>query len=126
MAGAARAHYVFFMRRFLPLLLMLAQCSGAPSLYVGTIQPQAGTCDAPSRASLIIHRHAVQFAPSSGVLVLTGALTPEGQVQAELVRAGADKRPYRLVLRAGVTNAAVDGEYTTPRCRYAVHLQPAG
>ena len=60
------------------------------------------------------------------IVVTLGPSCCTADVFRELVRAGADKRPYRLVLRAGVTNAAVDGEYTTPRCRYAVHLQPAG
>jgi hypothetical protein len=110
------------MRRAVPLVLLcLTQCAQR-TLYIGTIQPVSGTCDPASQATLNIRDQAVEFAPTAGVLILSGKIAADGFINATLIRPGADKNPYRLSLRAALANRQVNGEYVSQRCRYTVHL----
>jgi hypothetical protein len=109
------------MRSSLILLLFLVQCT-ARAVYTGPVQPVVGTCDPIGVGTLTLRSHAVEFAPSAGVLVLTGTLGQNGAIHAELVRPGSDKRPYRLTLQATLAAGQIEGDYVTPRCQYKVHL----
>jgi hypothetical protein len=110
------------MRRAPALLLLLAHCTADHRLYVGQVSPAAGTCDPPSRGTLTMYDGNVQFAPTSGVLVLAGTAPKNGEVAASLALADADKRPYRLTLSGQVNGTFLDGEYKTKSCKYTVHL----
>jgi hypothetical protein len=91
-------------------------------MYTGTVQPVAGTCEAVSAGTLTLRANAVEFAPTSGVLVLTGTLAKDGSIRAQLVRPGSDKHPYTLTLQATLKSDQIEGDYLTPRCHYRLHL----
>lgn len=105
-------------------LPLLASCAGAnaPVNFRGKLTPVAGTCEPPGDALLIRRGRFVQFTPREGVLILEGQIAPDGSVSASLQTPGADRRPYRLTLRATLAGTSIKGEYVTPRCRYRVDL----
>lgn len=127
-------------RRYFGIFLLipfLATCGGRESLlssydarFVGTITPESGEdCHpaSPSPATLTLKRsdNSVMFAPTDGVLVLSGSLTPDGTVHARLDLATTDEhKPYPLVLDGTLVNQSFTGTYTTPGCRYRVALGP--
>lgn len=133
MAGKGSRRYF---RGFL-LIPILAACGGRESLlssydarFVGTITPESGQdCRpaGPSPATLTLKRSdkTVMFAPTDGVLVLSGSLAPDGTVHAKLdLTTTDDHKPYPLVLDGMLVNQSFTGTYTTPDCRYRVALGP--
>jgi hypothetical protein len=116
----------FFSSR-LPLFaaatLLLQACADQPITFAGTLTPQAGTCDAASRAVLVKRGQYIQFAPRQGVLVLTGRITQDGRASAGLDTVGADRKPYHLSFGATLAGQTMEGEFITPRCRYTATLQ---
>ncbi len=107
----------------LPLAL-LASCAlgDQDAIFAGPVMPVRGECDSPSRATLTVRHRNIEFAPTSGVLVLLGALGPDGRIDAGLTRPGIDGKPFRLSLKARLAGSVIAGDYVTPRCRYTVRL----
>jgi hypothetical protein len=113
------------MRLALCVLLLLAQCSaGKDALYAGMVRPVAGTCNPAMRATLSLYGSNVQFAPTSGVVVLEGSLREAGRIEANLERSGIDRQPEQFSLHATLREGVVAGDYITPRCHYTVELVP--
>ncbi len=114
------------MRCLIPLLL-LASCGppagSADGRWFGTMTPDPAAPGCTSgRASLVATRSAVLFTPNEGTRTLEGTVAPDGAVAAERMTTGADKKPYVTRLAARLTDGAITGTYTTPRCSYAVRL----
>ncbi len=105
-----------------PLALQACALEQQDIVFAGPVTPLAGTCDPATRGTLTLRHRAVQFAPSSGVLVLAGTVASDGSLAASLKQSGIDKASYQLQLQARLTGETVVGEYRTPRCRYAVRL----
>ena len=105
----------------------LAACCAAvpPDHFAGVLQPQAGTCDPPSRAALILSDSHVLFTPREGIISLDGTLAADGTIRAAAVSNGMDRTPYRQTFIGSLIGAKVTGSYTTPRCRYVVTLTAA-
>jgi hypothetical protein len=107
--------------------LALASCSAAspkPSgRWVGPVTPTTTgkTCVA-TRGMMQITAPSVIFAPDDGTWILNGSIEPDGAILADRTQIGANKEPYETSLTAHWTPEAVTGEYTTPRCKYAVRL----
>lgn len=66
----------------------------------------------------------ITFTPNDGVLVLRGALDPDGIVRAKLDASGAEHRAFPLRFEAKLTEPGVSGTYTSPICRAHVDLHP--
>ncbi len=103
------------------VLLLLTQCA-TRAIYSGPVEPVAGTCEPASSGTLTLRADNVEFAPTSGVLVLTGVLDKDGGIHADLIRPGVEKLPYHLTLHATLRAGKIEGEYVTPRCHYKIHL----
>src|SRR5271163_2128113 len=102
---------------------LAAGCAaGPPDHFAGLLQPQAGTCDPPGRAELILNESHVLFTPREGIIALDGTLAADGTIRASTVSNGMDHTPYRQTFNGQLTGDKVTGSYTTPRCRYAVTL----
>jgi hypothetical protein len=93
--------------------------------WVGPVTPVAGRCPAASQGTMtmVARDRSVTFAPSDGVIVLRGNVAPDGTVHAGLDTLGADHRPFPLRLEASLSDAGVNGTYTTPICRERVELR---
>lgn len=96
--------------------------AGRPDHFVGLLQPQAGTCDPPSRAELILDGSHVSFTPREGIISLDGALAADGSLNATATSNGMDHAPYRQTFIGKLAGDRVTGTYTTPRCRYSANL----
>src|SRR5580698_7744628 len=99
-----------------------ACAAGPPDHFAGLLQPQAGTCDPPSRAELILSNSHVLFTPREGIISLDGTLAADGTIRAATVSNGMDRTPYRQTFIGSLTGEKVTGAYATPRCRYVVTL----
>jgi hypothetical protein len=115
-----------FMALGLSFAALAAACAaGPPDHFAGLLQPQAGTCDPPSRAELNLNNSRVLFTPREGIISLEGALAADGTIRATAVSNGMDRTPYGQTFIGSLTGEKVTGSYTTPRCRYAVTLSAA-
>ena len=126
------------MRRRQPGTALLAAfaliaCTGRESVgttydlrWVGAVTPEAGRCPPATQGTMTMLSadRSVTFTPNDGVLVLRGAMGPEGIVQAKLDASGAEHRAFPLRLKATVTESGVSGTYTSPICRAHVDLHP--
>jgi len=102
---------------------LVASCAtGRPDHFAGSLQPQAGTCDPPSRAALTLNDAHVVFTPHEGVVALDGVLAADGSIRATTLSNGMDRTPYRQTFVGSLAGDRVTGSYTTPRCRYTVTL----
>ena len=73
-------------------------------------------------ATLIVQGNDAQFAPSDGVTVLKGHISPAGHVAAASTTDGADHKPFQQVFEGDRTGDRVTGRFASPRCRAAVVL----
>jgi hypothetical protein len=102
---------------------LAAGCAvGRPDRFAGPLQPQAGTCDPPSRAELILNDSHVLFTPREGVISLEGALAADGTISANATSSGMDRTPYHQTFIGNLTGDRVTGTYSTQRCRYLATL----
>ena len=94
--------------------------------WVGPVAPESGRCPPQTRGTLtmVARDRSVAFTPNDGVLVLHGTVGADGAVHASLDAPGAEHRPFALRLDAMLTEAGVNGTYTTPICRERVELHP--
>ena len=117
------------MRR-LVLLLALASCAApsptADGRWFGTANPVPAKpgCNA-SRASLVLRRAVVLFTPEEGTWTLEGKAAPDGSLTAERGGMGVNKQPFTTTFKGSLTTSGIAGTYTTPRCAFAVALQPS-
>ena len=123
--GKEKMHIQRFLSQTTFLGLLAACAADGPTTYAGTLIPQSGACDPPSRASLVKRGRDIAFTPAQGVLILVGQASPSGDIAAALTNPGADHKPYTLKLTATLTGPTIAGTYLTPRCRYAVRLTQA-
>ena len=125
---ATRQGILTTMRR-LVLLLVLASCAAPPPTadgrWFGTASPAPAKpgCNA-SRASLVLRRAVVLFTPDEGTWTLEGNAAPDGSLTAERSGIGVSKQPFKTTFKGSVTPAGITGTYITPRCAFAVALQP--
>ena len=105
--------------------LAAACAAGPPDHFADLLQPQAGTCDPPSRAELILNNSHVLFTPREGIISLDGMLAADGTIRAAIVTNGMDHTPYRQTFIGSLIGDKATGSYTTPRCRYVVTLTAA-
>ena len=115
-------HKLSFISQLAGLALLAACAADAPVSYAGNLTPQSGACDPASRAVLVKRGRDLEFTPSQGVLILSGQVTPSGDLAAALSTPGADHKPYLLKLSATLSGDTITGTYVTPRCRYKVLL----
>lgn len=107
------------------LSCILAGCSSSgQAFYIGTLKPQAGTCDPPGSATLEIRNDAILFVPTDGTVILHGSVSTGGALHAEATLPGMDHKPYQLVFSAPSAQiGTVEGQYVTPRCTYVITLR---
>ena len=106
------------------LTVLLSSCAGTRmDAYFGTTIPQTGVCDPPQAASLTIRREQVRFAPTQGVLVLSGSIAPDGAIKAVLTIPDINRKPTLYRLEAHLTGNDITGSYITPRCTSMVSLK---
>jgi hypothetical protein len=94
---------------------------------VGPVTPEGGShCGTATNGTLtmVSKDRAITFTPNDGVLVLHGAIAPDGAVHAALDITGSSHRSFPLRLDGTLTQAGINGTYTTPRCRSHVDLHP--
>ena len=107
-----------------PLIVLLGGCAGTRvDAYFGAAIPQAGVCDPSQAASLTIRQNQVRFAPTQGVLVLSGSIAPDGAIKAVLTIPDANRKPTQYRLEARLTGSDVIGSYITPRCTSVISLK---
>ncbi len=58
-------------------------------------------------------------------MVIPGEVAADGKLTGELVRPGADKKPFAMTLEGNVTEEVASGVYATPPCRFALLLTRA-
>ena len=110
------------------ILLGLSGCSGEAARFTGPVTVEQGTCalgfDATTNttASLVLRGNDVQFAPSDGVIVLTGQIDGKGHVVASSNATGADRKPFPQVFEGDRDGDRVVGRFASPRCRANVVL----
>jgi hypothetical protein len=102
---------------------LIASCAAErPDHFAGVLQPQAGTCDPPGRAKLVLNGSHVLFTPREGIIILDGAVAADGTIRATATSNGMDRTPYRQTFTGNLAGDRVSGSYMTPRCRYTVTL----
>ena len=112
------------LRLALCLAVPLSACADTRTeSYFGNVTPQAGVCDAAQAASLTIRRDQVRFAPTQGVLVLSGKLAKDGAITATLTVADMNRKPRQYELNARLAGDAITGSYVTPRCTSTISLK---
>ncbi|WP_158746065.1 hypothetical protein [Acidisphaera sp. L21] len=108
-------------------VLVVCGCSGTER-YVGSVTTEQGACgpgfDAGGKANavLTVRGKAVQFAPTDGVILLTGDMTDAGHVVVQNSAPGADRKLFQQVFEGDRKGDAVTGRFATPRCRANVVL----
>ena len=111
------------------LVVLLAGCGAvSDARFSGSVTATEGVCglgfDAAgrARATLVTRGDDVRFAPSDGVIVLSGKMNAAGHVVVGSTAAGADKKPFAQVFEGDLAGDYVSGVYATPRCRAKVDL----
>ena len=103
----------------------MAACGGGfPSRemrYTGTVMPD-GACGVASRGTLTTVGGRFTFAPSDGVLLLSGTVGASGELAAALATPGVDRKPFLMRFDGALTAGQVTGRYLTPRCGFNVRL----
>ena len=108
--------------------LGLAACAAGSVRYAGTLSAEQGNCgigfDAGGKAAatLVVQGTDARFAPTDGVTVLDGHISPSGHVTASSVAEGADHKPFQQVFEGDRTGDRVVGRFASPRCRAAAVL----
>lgn len=106
------------------LAVLPGACAGTRNTgYFGTVTPQAGVCDPAHAASLTIRRDQVRFAPTQGVLVLSGSIATDGAIKAALTIQDANRKPTQYRLTARLADDEITGSYVTPRCTSTISLK---
>lgn len=105
-------------------IYVLAGCS-APAArevrYVGDVTPESA-CGVATHGTLTTAKGRFTFAPSDGVLLLTGDVREGGALAATLTTTGADRKPYVMRFEGTLAVDQVRGRYMTPRCAFTVTL----
>ncbi|MEJ0047571.1 MAG: hypothetical protein WDN04_16685 [Rhodospirillales bacterium] len=114
--------YAHALRSAVVAAVAVGCAASRPDHFTGTLQPQGGACDPPSRAWLTLTDTHVHFTPREGVITLDGSLAADGTMQADAIANGMDHTPYRQSFTGRLIGDQVTGTYITPRCRYAVTL----
>ncbi len=111
------------------LLLLLSACTASgDGRFVGPLTTDQGACglgfddQGKATATLLLRGEAAKFAPTTGVLVLSGHVNGAGHVLAGNNTPGADRKPFPQVFEGERTGNQVVGRFATPRCRAAVTL----
>ncbi len=106
------------------LAVLPAACAGTRTeSYFGAVTPQAGVCDAAHAAALTIRQDHVRFAPTQGVLVLSGSIAANGEINASLTIPDANRKPTSYRLNARLAGDDITGTYVTPRCKSTISLK---
>ena len=108
---------------------MLAAC-GAPlsreARYAGPVTDCA--TGKPERATLVRAAGRFTFAPTDGVLAISGDIAASGDFEARLITsparrdAGGSTAPYAIAVHGRLTEDAAEGTFVTPRCSAAFRL----
>jgi hypothetical protein len=107
-------------------VVLLTSCALSRTVnYAGSLNPESGLCDPPTRATLTLRQDKIIFAPAEGTLQLQGEITGNA-LTAELNLLDANKRPYWLMFQGVRTGSVIEGVYKTPRCTYATKLRVTG
>ena len=108
------------------LAVLLSACAGTRTeSYFGDVTPQSGVCDPSHGASLTIRRDQVRFAPTQGVLVLSGSIAKDGMITATLTVLDMNRKPVQYRVAAHLAGDEVIGSYVTPRCTSSISLRHA-
>ncbi len=106
------------------LAVLPTACAGTRTEgYFGNVTPQSGVCDPPNAASLTIRRDQVRFAPTQGVLVLSGSIAADGAITATLTIPDVNRKPTQYRLAAHLAGDDITGSYITPRCTSTISLK---
>ncbi len=112
------------LRIALCLAVPLGACAGTRTeSYFGKVTPGVGVCDPAQAASLTIRRDQVRFAPTQGVLVLSGNMAANGAITASLTVPDMNRKPTQYKLLARLAGDEITGSYVTPRCTSTINLK---
>ncbi len=104
------------------------------SRYAGDLSGCA--TGAAARATLVRIGDHFSFAPSDGVLVVPGAIAPDGSFSGSLVtnaprhapqsHSGTEPPPFTVTVAGHLDDEAAAGTYVTPHCTATFHLPRIG
>ncbi len=106
------------------LSVILAGCGGATDgRWVGPVTPDVPGCPA-SRGVLVARSGHFVFAPSEGVVVLRGPITPAGALHGDYQTEGPNHQPVVFRFDGRLAGGNITGVLQQPGCRGSVMLHP--
>jgi hypothetical protein len=110
--------------RAMALGLVLAGCAGpTDGRWVGPVMADGPGCPS-SRGVLEARDGRFVFAPSEGVVVLRGTVSPSGDMHGVFETEGSNHQPVRYRFDGRLAEHRVEGVLDQPGCRSRVALQP--